>query len=69
MEANNRFASWFDQDLEKDKCVAASNEHGKSKISRHQPGGTAIAARGAMTQDWEDFAHMFVGQIPNMSAE
>ena len=48
--ANNRFADWYSQDLEKVKCVAACNEYDKARMSRHQPGGTAIAVRGAMTQ-------------------
>ena len=38
------------QDLEKIKFVTAHNEYDKARTSRHQPGGTAIAVRGAMTQ-------------------
>ena len=48
--ANNNFASWYEQDLKKTKCVAVCNEYDKARTSRHQPGGTAIAVRGAMTQ-------------------
>ena len=48
--ADNSFASWYSQDLEKAKCVAACNEYDKARTSRHQPGGTSIAVRGAMTQ-------------------
>ena len=48
--ADNSFASWYNQDLEKVKCVAACNECDKARTSRHQPGGTAMAVRGAMTQ-------------------
>ena len=36
--------------MEKVKCVAACNEYDKARTSRHQPGGTTNAARGAMTQ-------------------
>ena len=48
--ACNNFPNWYKQDLEKVNCVAACNEHDKARTSRHQPGGTAIAVRGAMTQ-------------------
>ena len=48
--ANINFASWYEQDLEKTRSVAACNEYDKARTSRHQPGGTAIAVRGAMTQ-------------------
>ena len=48
--ANNRFADWYNQDLEKVKCVAACNEYDKARTSRHQQGGIVIAVRGAMTQ-------------------
>ena len=42
--------NWFNQDLENVKCVAACNDYDKARTSRHQPGGTAIAVREAMTQ-------------------
>ena len=48
--AGNTLSSWYSQDLEKVKCMAACNEYDKARTSRHQPGGTAIAVRGAMTQ-------------------
>ena len=48
--ANNNFAKWYEQDKEKTYSVAACNEWDKARTSRHQPGGTAIAVRGAMTQ-------------------
>ena len=34
---NNKFADWYNQDLEKVKCVAACNEYDKARTFRHQP--------------------------------
>ena len=48
--AKNNLANWFVQHLEKIKSVAACNEYDKARITRHQPGRTAIAVRGEMTQ-------------------
>ena len=48
--AKSNLANWFLQNLEKIKFVAAHNEYDKARTSRHQPGGTVIAVRGAMAQ-------------------
>ena len=48
--AGNTFSSWYSQDLEKVKCMTVCNEYDKARTSRHQPGGTAVAVRGAMSQ-------------------
>ena len=48
--AGNKFASWYNQDLEKVKSTAACNAYDGARTSRHQPGGTVVAVRGALTQ-------------------
>ena len=74
----DNLANWFVQDNEKIKYVAACNEYDKARTSRHQPGRTAIAVRGAMTQyaktsskdnmNWGDSVHIRSGLIQNTSA-
>ena len=47
---DNNFNIWYSQDPEKVKCMAACDEYDRSRTSRYQQGGTAVAVRGAMTQ-------------------
>ena len=47
---NNNLGSWYTKNQEKLYYVAACNEVDKVRTPRHQPGGTAVAVRGAMTQ-------------------